>query len=377
MASAKIEEVPESELTAFIQVPYLIHRDDPFWVPPLKKDQLHLLSLRHPFWEHASRKLFIAKPGDDNVPCGCAAAIIDNNHNSFHNEKCGFFGFFESIDDPQVSKALLERCQSWLKSEGMNVMRGPVNPSTNETCGLLIEGFDSSPVIMMPYNPHYYAGLLEDFGLSKAKDLYAFKRYSNDPIPEKFQKILSRVDRNTRVRIRFARISSFRKELSVIKEIYNDAWEKNWGFIPMTDDEIDDMAKALKPILKSDHLFFAEVGGVPAAFALVIPDVNMALKHVKGRLTPFNLPGFLWRLRKIPSGRLIAMGVKKEFRNRGIELLMIRQAIFSARKLGWTYAELSWILEDNKKIIRTIELVGGKLYKKYRIYEKPMGPVHH
>ena len=251
-------------------------------------------------------------------------------------------------------------------------MRGPVNPSTNETCGLLIEGFDSPPVVMMPYNPPYYAGLLEDFGLSKAKDLYAFKKYANEPIPEKFKKILSRVDRNTRVRIRFARISSFRKELSVIKEIYNDAWEKNWGFIPMTDDEIDDMAKALKPILKSDHLFFAEVGGVPAAFALVIPDVNVALKHVKGRLTPFNLPGFLWRLRKATNGRLIAMGVKKEFRNRGIELLMIRQSIFSARKLGWIHAELSWILEDNKKIIRTIELVGGKLYKKYRIYEKQL-----
>ncbi len=363
----RLLEIHESNLKFFSEIPYILYRGDSFWVPPLKKEYLHLLGLGHPFWKHASRRLFAALDG--GRACGCAAAIINANHNQFHNEKCGFFGFFESVNDREVSNLLLAACRSWLKSEGMEIMRGPMNPSTNETCGLLINGFDSPPAIMMPYNPAYYPGLLEEFGLIKAVDLYAFKAYVANDVPERFEKLIQRVERSSKVRIRHADIKDIDKELSHVKDIYNDAWEKNWGFIPMTEAEIDDMAAGLRPILKTEHLFFAEADGIPAAFTLLIPDVNMALKNTGGRLTAFNILPFLYRMRKINKGRLVAMGVKKQFRNRGLELLMMREARISAIKLGWEYAELSWTLEHNSKINDTIELMGGKIYKKYRIYE--------
>lgn len=364
----RIKEVQDCETASFAEVPYILLNNEHFWAPPLKKDLLHLLDLKHPFWKHAERKLFIAEK--DGSPAGCAAAIINLNHNSFHGEKCGFFGFFDSINDPEVSTALLDSCRDWIKDRGMEIMRGPANPSTNETCGILTEGFDSLPVIMMPYNPPYYAGLMENYGLVKSKDLYAFIRYSAEPFPERFEKILSRANRTDKVRIRMVDTRSLEKELGTLKEIYNDAWGKNWGFIPMTEAEIDDMARGLQPILRPEHLFFADVNGKPAAFTLIIPDLNPALKKANGRLTPFNLLPFLYRIRKAEGGRLLALGVKKEFRNKGLELFLVKQAILSARKLGWKWGELSWILEDNEKIIRTIELMGGKLYKKYRIYEK-------
>ncbi|MFH1619252.1 MAG: hypothetical protein ABIG11_05040 [bacterium] len=364
----EIKEIPDSSLKPFVEFPYSFYVYDPQWVPQLKKDFLHLLDISHPFWKHAERKLFMAYRG--RKPAGTAAAIVNRAHNSFQSEKCGFFGFFETENDPAVSRALLSACEKWLKEKGMEIMRGPMSPSTNEVCGMLLEGFDSLPAMMMPYNPPYYLKLMEDYGLAKAMDLLAYRRYSAEAVPERFEKIISRMNRDGKARIRFADVKRLDRELATLKEIYNDAWEKNWGFVPMTDDEIDDMAAGIRPILRPEHLFFAEIDGVPAGFTLILPDVNMALAGTKGRLTPFNIIPFLLRMRRISRGRLMALGVKKDYRNRGMELLLIKQSIMSSRKLGWEYGELSWILENNEKTNRIIELAGGKVYKKYRIYEK-------
>jgi len=363
-----IQEITQSKISAFIDFPHTLYRNNNYWVPPLRKDQFHLLADSHPFWKHAEKKLFIALK--NGITAGTAAAIVNHNHNSFHSDKTGFFGFFDCINDLSAASMLMDACASWLRDKGMRTMLGPMNPSTNESCGLLTEGFDLTPSVMMPYNFPYYGALLEKCGLTKAKDLLAFKRVSETAFTERFEKILQRTHRTGKMRVRPADIKQLDSELGILKEIYNDAWEQNWGFVPMTEEEIDDMAESLKPLLRPDHLLFAEYEGKPVAFTLIIPDINHALIHTKGRLTPFNILQFLWRINHAPAGRLMALGVKKEFRNHGLELLMIKETLLATRRQGWKYGELSWILEDNEKIIRTIELVGGTVYKKYRIYQK-------
>lgn len=363
-----LEEIIEKKLPEFIDFPYILFKNHPFWVGNLKKDLLHLLSDNHPFWKHSIRKLFVVRINGKIQ--GRIAAIVNHNHNNFHNEKCGFFGFFDCINDENVASALFEAASDWLKKQGMEIIRGPVNPSTNETCGLLIEGFDSPPVVLMTYNPPYYIQLIEKNGFSKAKDLYAYKRILNDEFPERLEKIVARLTRGNNVKIEFADTKNLKEAIGYVQDVYNDAWEKNWGFVPMTAEEIEDMARSLTPILKPEYLFFVKIHGNVAGFTLLLPDLNIPLKIANGQLTLFNIVPFLWKMRRITSGRVLALGTKKEFRNKGLELLMIKQAILNAKKLNWEFGELSWTLEDNDKINNIIELIGGKLYKKYRIYEK-------
>lgn len=363
-----LEEISEKRLAEFIDFPYFLFKNHPFWVGDLKKDALHLLSNNHPFWRHSIKKLFIVK--ENGKIKGRIAAIVNYNHNNFHNEKCGFFGFFDCINDEKVSSVLFEACFDWLKKQGMETIRGPVNPSTNETCGLLIDGFDSPPVVLMPYNPPYYAQLIEREGFSKAKDLYAFKRILLDEFPQRLEKIVARLTRRENVKIEFADTRNIKEAIGYVKEVYNEAWSKNWGFVPMTEEEIEDMALSLASILKPEYLYFVKIRGVLAGFTLLLSDLNIPLKVANGRLTPFNIIPFLWKMRKMTRGRVLALGIKKDFRNKGLELLMIKEAILIARKLNWEFGELSWMLEDNDKINNILEAIGGKLYKKYRIYEK-------
>jgi len=246
-----------------------------------------------------------------------------------------------------------------------------MNPSTNETCGLLVEGFDGPPMVMMPYNPPYYAGFIESAGFAKARDLLAFRLEVADGMSERAEKIARRVARSGDVAITPVDISDLDGAIATFKGIYNSAWEKNWGFVPMTDEELNDMGAALKPLLRREYLFFAEVDGVPAAAVLMLPDLNVPLKAARGSLNPLTIFPFLYRMFfRMKAGRMLALGVKKEFRNRGIELLLIRRAIESARALGWEYGEMSWTLEDNDLVNRLIEAVGGRVYRKYRVYEK-------
>ncbi|MEA3307278.1 MAG: GNAT family N-acetyltransferase [Elusimicrobiota bacterium] len=363
-----ITEISDKNLIDFVNIPYEIFKEHSFWVGDLKKDALHLLDLKHPFWQHAERKLFIAKKDGQSV--GRIAAILNHNYNKFHNENIGFFGFFDSIDDEETAKALLKKACSWLKERGAASIRGPVNPSMNETCGILAEGFDSPPIIMMPYNPPYYISLLEKAGFLKIKDLLAFKRYSQEPFSERFKKILKRIHKSATIQIKKADIKNLSKELSVFQEIYNEAWAENWGFVPTTNAEIADLANTLKPLLKPEYLYFVQIDNKPIGFVLLLPDFNSPLKVLNGKFTPLNILPFLWKVFNIKKGRFLAMGVKKEYRNRGIELLLIEQAMISARKFNWDYVELSWTLEDNEKVNKVIDLAGGKTYKKYRIYDK-------
>lgn len=370
MADIELKEIADSSLDEFIRVPALLYKNDRYWVPDLNSNVKHLLGPDHPCWKRARRKLWVAYSG--NTPVGRIAAIVNEAHNDYHKDKVGFFGFFETVNDMAVSGKLLEAARGWLRSQSMEVMRGPVNPSTNESLGLLITGFDSYPKIMMPYNPSYYATHLEEAGLYKVKDLLAFLRFVETPISERVVKISARVENRNMVRLRPGNLAALEQELETVRVIYNDAWKENWGFVPMTTDEMAETARALKPILKPEHIVVAEVDNVPAGISLTIPDMNMALKKANGSINVFNVVPFLLSLRKINQGRLMVMGVKNEFRNRGIEVLIIKQAIENARKLGWTCCELSWILEDNSKVIGVIEEFGGKLYKKYRIYEQPL-----
>jgi GNAT superfamily N-acetyltransferase len=367
----EIRELSEKGLGVFIDYPYALFRRDPYWVGDLKKDVRHLLDTGHPFWRHGERALFMAYR--DGRPVGRVAAIVNHAHNNFHSDKTGFFGFFDCADDQEAANRLFAAAGAWLKARGMDSALGPVNPSTNETCGMLCEGFDGTPMVMMPWNPPYYLKLAEGAGFAKAKDLYAWRLEVADGFSERFVKIAERAVRGKDIKVQFVDPGGLDKAIADVKEIYNAAWEKNWGFVPMTDAEFNDMAAAMRPVLRPEYLYFAAVDGAPAAFVLMLPDLNVPLKAARGSLNALTLPPFLWKMKfGMKAGRMLTLGVKKEFRGRGLEMLLIREAIESAKRLGWTYGEMSWTLEDNTRINGIIEAIGGKLYRKYRIYEKKL-----
>lgn len=367
----KLERVEDKKrLRDFIEIPYLIYSDYPNWVPPLKSEIKFLLGDENPFWKHAKRILFIVY--NNNIPVGRIAAIIDSNHNNIHNDKTGFIGFFESVNDFKVAKLLFDSALEWLKSNSMELMRGPVSPSMNDECGILIEGFDKMPSIMMPYTPPYYINLFEDYGFVKAKDLYALIKYTKDGIPPRIEKMINGIINKTGVVIRPLNMREFERDISILKDIYNSAWEKNWGFVPMTDDEINTSAKKLRDFVDSDLVLFAEINEKPVGVAVTIPDINPILKKLNGRLGPLEIIKFLYYKRKIKGTRALIGGVKKDYRSTGIIAVLYYQTEINARKKGYEWCELGWNLEDNDLINRFDMAIGGKIYKKYRIYEKPV-----
>lgn len=369
---SEIKKISNEAIADFVDLPYNLFKDDKNWVGELKKDTTRLLSISHPFWLHAERELFVAYR--EGQPVGRIAAIINRAHNSFHGENCGFFGFFDCENNAETAKKLFSAAEQYLRNKGMDKAIGPVNPSTNETCGVLIDSFDIPPMIMMPYNPPYYTELIESAGYQKAKDLYAYKLAVKDGLPERYEKLLRRIQQsNSLLTIQKANLSDIRSEIIKVKDIYNNAWEKNWGFVPMTDAEFEDLASSVKDILKPDYLYFANTEGETVGFVLLLPNLNHALKAVNGKLTIFNFLKFVYLMKyKVFSGRLLTLGVKKEFRNKGIELLLIKQAIESAAANNWEYGEMSWTLEDNAKINKTIESIGGEKYRTYRLYGKTL-----
>jgi len=370
-----VKELSESGIKAFVDFQYDLYRNDPYWVGDLKSNACTLLTPgKNPFWQHAERKLFMAYR--DGKPVARVAAIINDEHNRYHDDKVGFFGFFETASDKEASHAVLAAAAAWLKDRGMESMRGPMNPSTNDSCGLLISGFDSFPKIMMPYNPTYYGAILEEFGLEKAKDLLAYIRFSETEVSERLKKIIARIETRKDWRMRELHIGALEHELEIVREIYNDAWSENWGFVPITPPEMAQAAKELKPILTPDCGHIIEVDNQPVAFSVIVPDVNMALRKINPDLNVFNaaynIIKLLVEIKKIRQGRLMLLGVRKDFRMRGFDLVLIKKVIETCRKKEWLHGELSWILEDNQKIISVIEECGGRVYKKYRVYEKPL-----
>lgn len=376
MTAVSIEPLSRSkrDLHRFFDVADRIYRDDPNWVPPLRDDVARVFADKNPFFRHAEMHLFVARRENEDV--GRIAAILDRNHNEFHGEKTGFFGFFESENDRAVSDALLGAAADWARQRGMEVLRGPANPSLNDEAGLLVEGFDTPPVLMMTYNPRYYETLLEEAGFRKAKDLLA-SWFEIGPEPlARFVRINERFRRRNRdIEVRKVSKGSLKADLPKIRDVYNAAWEKNWGFVPMTSEEMDFMAARLKPLLDENFLFLAQArkpdGSLePVGFMLSLPDYNTAIRPLRGRLLPFGWLKFLLGLKKIRTLRVITLGLKKDYRMRGIQSLMFEEGLKAALKRGLTGCEVSWMLEDNALVLRSVKLWGGRLYKTYRMYDR-------
>jgi len=352
----------------FVRLPWEIYQGDRFWVPPLIKDQLQKLSPNHPFRSHSEMNLLLAYRGEEVV--GRIAGIIDHNYIDFHREKTGFFGFFESIQNQEVAEALLSRGRDWLRDHGMEKMIGPMNPSTNDECGLLIDGFDSPPCLMMPYNPAFYTSLLEAFGLKKAKDLYAYLLEKSTFVEGRLSRIIEKlIKKEPKLRVRPIELRRLDQELEIVKNIYNHAWIRNWGFTPLTEAEIDDLAKHLKPLVVSDLVLFGYWEDEPVGFSVSLPDYNEVLKRLNGKLGLLGLLKFFYFSKKVKTIRIMLLGVKQAFQKRGVEGLLYYETFKKGIEKGYLRGECSWILEDNLLMQRGIEAMGGKRYKTYRVYE--------
>ena len=352
----------------FIKFPWKIYRNDPMWVPPLISERKKFLDPSvNPYFKHADVELFGALRSGELV--GTIAANVNHAHNNFHNDKVGFFGFFECMNDPDIAAALFDAAGVLLRQKGMEVMRGPMNFSTNGECGLLIEGFDSSSVFFMPYNFPYYQTLIEGYGFSKTMDVNTFSIPEHGP-PDFLVQLAEDVAKNADIRIRNADMKRYDTEVEHIKRIYNRAWRKNWGFVPITDDELAYMAKLLRPLVDPEVCFIAEVRGEPVGFAVPLPDYNIALRHMNGHLFPFGWLKFLWYKRKIDVLLGFFMGILPEYQYLQIGALIYLEAWKAALEKGYKSIKSSWVLENNKPMNRALQWVGAKIYKTYRVYDK-------
>lgn len=366
--SIKIIEVKtKKELNNFITVPFSLYPSNSLYSPQLIRDQIIHFSPANPFFKHAEIKFFIAYK--DGKAAGRVVSIINYKHIDFHKEDAGFFGFFECINDEDVSRKLLDTVCDVLKKRQLRIIRGPMNFSTNEECGFLIEGFESPPMIMTPYNPLYYNDLMENYGMKKAKDLYAFIYNITDELPDKVYRIASIAEKKG-IRARILDKSRFISDMLSFREVYNSAWENNWGFIPLTEEELFYSSKKLKQIVVPELTILAFEGDNPVGFLGAIPDFNLVLRHMKGRVNLISLFKAVYYSKKISSLRLLLFGIKKEFRHKGVDALLLREAFRNMKIKKYKSIEFSWIIEDNINTIRTVEIAEARLYKRYRIYEK-------
>lgn len=364
-----------AEKKQFINFEWQVNQNLDNWVSPLKMERKKLLNTRkNPFFKHARIELFLAFK--DRKLSGRIAAITNENYNRFHNDKSGFWGFFECIDDQDVADGLFTAAAEWLKAKGRDEMLGPMNPSTNDEAGLLVEGFDTPPYILMPHNHPYYASLVENFGNRKAKDLYAWfitTKEADNNTTVKVKRVAEKIMQRYKISIRHLQIKNLKEEVRLIKEIYNNAWSDNWGFVPFTDEEIDVLANDLKMIADERMLFIAEREGRPIGFSITLPNINEVLQKIPdGRLFPTGLFRLLFGLKKIRSVRVIILGVIKEFQFSGLGAAFYLRTIEKAKQIGYRGGEMSWILEDNHTMNRAIASFGSSLYKTYRIYTYPL-----
>ena len=364
-------------LTEFVKFPFALYRNDPNWVPPLIEERLAVFDpKKNPLFEHARCQAFLARR--DGKLVGTISAMVNDRHNEVHHELMGSFGFFETIEDPEVASALLQAAEGWVKAQGMTIMRGPLNLSMNDEVGTLIDGFDEPPMIMMTYNPRYYPGLIEGNGYGKAMDLFAWvfdnMKEGLANAPEKLERVAQKVMQKQNLHIRKVDMKHFDRDVALVKQIYNAAWQRNWGFTPMTDHEMDHLAAGLKPMIDPNMVFIAETEeGKPVGVALSLPDLHQALKlSGGGHYFPFGLLKFMWHRRHINQARLLIMGMVEEYRGWGTDSVFYLETAREAVKRGYTRMEGSWILETNTVMNQTIERLGGKVYKTYRVYEKPL-----
>lgn len=369
MNSLKVYPVESKKrLSAFIKLPWKIYKKDNNWVPPLIMQMKDTFSpQKNPYYSHAEVQLFLAER--DGEPVGRIAAHINHAHNEFYKDTVGFFGFFECMPDYEAAQMLFDSTAEWLQKQGMTVSRGPMSFSTNDECGLLVEGFDKPPFVMMTYNPPYYKEFLERYGFYKAKDLLAyFMEY--DRMPSLLENMMNRLNRRKRFNIRKINPKNLEQEIATMFKLYNQAWQHNWGFVPMEKKEFSHIAKQLKQIADFDMVFIAEVDGEPAGFSLSLPNINQALSKINGHLFPIGWLKLLKAWRKIDRYRVLILGVIDKYKNIGIDLGFYYEIFKNAlQKKGKAQGELSWILAENLKMRHPLERMGGQVYKTYHIYD--------
>ena len=360
-----------TDLKQFIRLPHKIYQGDSPWVPPLEFERKHFLNPKsNPFFEHAEVDLYLAADASGDI-VGRLAVIQDDAHNKFHSERTGFFGMFEAVNDPAVSNALLDTAMQWCQKRTLHKLVGPMNLSTNHECGLLIDNFEDPPAWGIPYNPPYYENLLEQWGLKKARDLISFT-IDVTGIPEYLQRAVSLIQKKNRFTIRTMRMERFQQEIELAWEIYNSAWVRNWGFVPMDHKEFTTAAAEMKHIVDPSLCFFAEAQGQTVGFVLTLPDINQVLKKMNGRLFPLGWLQFLLGRKNINRYRVITLGVKKEFQRLGIDAFFFYKTYQRCLEKKIPVVDMSWVLEDNQLMASPIERVGGVPYKRHRIYERTL-----
>jgi GNAT superfamily N-acetyltransferase len=372
---ATIEVLParnRQERNDFIRFPWRIYENDPAWVPPLILERKAFLDRkRHPFYRHGDAALFLAQRNGEIV--GRIMASDDPNYNALHRSNVGCFGLFESIDDVDVAAALLDRAVEWLRRRGRSEIMGPIDYSTNYVCGLLIDGFQHPPTVLTAHNPPYYARLIEACGFEKVKDWYAWWFDPDNAPVSRLRRLVDARARKTSVKIRPIDLRRPTDESHRLSSVFNEAWKNNWGFVPFTEAEAQHMATEIRPIIDPRMTLIAEVDNAPVAFVICVPDINVALQRMNGRLTRFGLPIGLIKLlyyrRKIRTARFIALGVVEKYRRAGIAERLVLQVMEEGASRG-IRGELSMTLEDNTMINRFIEAVGASKYKTYRIYRR-------
>jgi GNAT superfamily N-acetyltransferase len=362
----------KKERKQFIDFPYQHYSEDENWIPPLKMEQKKLIDTENnPFYNNGDIALFLAE--QDGELCGRIAAIQDRRYNEHHNNKTGFFGFFECINDQSVANLLFKVAGDWLKQRGHTDVLGPANPSMMDEIGILVDGFEYEPSFMMPYHKPYYGDLISNAGLEKEMDMYAFRVTQASVTLDRIYRAEEIVRRRLpKLKIREIDTKNLDQEVEIVRNIFNQAWSQNWGFIPLSKEELEALAKDLKLILDPKVAHIAEVDGEPVAFSIALPDLNQALKHTDGTLFPTGIFKLLWHRRNINQIRTALMGVIPKYQGKGIDALLHKEAIINGREVGYNSSELSWVLESNKNMIRVAEKIGASIEKTYRMYTKEL-----
>ncbi len=366
-----------SDRKRFINFPYDFYQDYPHWIPPLRQDVKKTLNPRkNAFFDHGAIQLFLAEDASGSV-VGRIASIVNGMHLQKYDDGMGFFGFFECVDDDVVAGALFDAAATWLQEQGLTGMRGPANPSLNDTAGLLVDGFDSDPSILMPYNPPYYDDFFVAYGFERATTMWAYYVHKKYVQTDKLRRGVQLVKRRTSgLTLRTLDMDRFDEEARTILDIYNDAWENNWGHVPMTDAEFDQLAHDLKQIVDPEMVFLLEHEDTPVAFSISLPNLNQALKHVSdGRLFPLGLPKLLAyaQFGGIYEVRMPLMGVRKQYQGRALDALLVLATIENGPPNGYDACEMSWVLDTNRRLINSLESMGGVVDKEYAMFEKSLG----
>jgi GNAT superfamily N-acetyltransferase len=367
----------EHDRLAFLKFPWKVYRDDPHWVPPLLSERKAFTDPAHnPFFQHARVQFFLARRGDDIV--GTIAAFTNDLYNQFHESNVGWFGFFEVLPDPEAARALLDTAAEWARRAGHLSILGPAQYSTNDEIGLLIDGFDDAPRILMTYNPASYAGYIETAGFRKAMDLMAYRADLDHLSLDKVRRVVRKIKARRAFHVRSIRMDDWDREVENVKTVYNKSWERNWGFVPMTDAEVLQLGKQLKQIIDPELVAMVEDEGRVVGFGLTLPDLNQPLLRAYPRperpewLTMLRLV-WHWKVRReVKWIRAFGLGVLPEYRGTGVDALLYFHTVEQALKKNYRAVEMSWLLESNEMVLRSAEFLGGKCYKTYRVYEKSL-----